>query len=295
MKSYLYNIGYFVKETGNILRLNLFSNLISLLGTGLVLFLLGLVFAGTAAGNQLVAMLSNEAEISAYLYDDMTTTEVGALVEQIQELEGVQEARLVSKEEAMEQMKEVLKEEAEILDLFDQNPFEAYVEVGISIDGMEHITDQVKELEGIEYIRDNREVLEQIQRITGGIKLLGYLIVLAVGITTSIIISHMIRQGIYNNKDQINTLRLLGASKGFLGLPYLIYGVLLVLLGGIMATLMLMFLLNGFYNNISSTISFIPLPPKQELINNIAILLPTISVILGVIGSVLGLTTIREK
>ncbi len=147
----------------------------------------------------------------------------------------------------------------------------------------------------IEYVRDNREVLKSIEDITSGLKLLGYLMMVAVGITTIIILSHMIRQGIYNNKDQINTLRLLGSPSAFIGFPYIITGILLTLLGGIIATVSIVLLINLLYESFAGTIPFMPLPPRSQLLDKMTLLITSISLLLGFVGSLFGLSSIRER
>ncbi len=294
MRSVLYNLGYFIRETGRVIRRNLISNLISILGTGLILFLLGMVFVGGAIGNRLVNMLSKEAQINAYYSSELTADGVKQLKDTILSLAGVREVRLVDQTEAQEKMKEVLGEEGRILELFDHNPFEAFLEIGIEIEDSEEVSDQISTLEGIEYVRNNKEVLGQIKGIANALTLLGYLVMVAVGITTVIILSHMIRQGIYNNKEQINTLRLLGAPNAFIGLPYLWVGLFLTLMGGIISAGLIILLINGTYEQIKGMIPFLPLPPKQELMTRMVILLPSISLLLGFVGSLVGLSSIRD-
>lgn len=294
MKTFFYNLGYFIKETIKILRFNLLSNLFSLLGTGLILFILGMVLVGGAIGNQLVTKLSEEAEINAYYNQTLTEEEAMNLAASIKKVEGVRDTRLVSEAEAIDRMKEVLGEEAKILELFDENPFEAFIEISIQIDGMDYIRNQVKSMEGIEYVRDNRAVLEQIKGITRVLWLLGYLVLVAVGITTVIILSHMIRQGIYNNKDQINTLRLLGAPSGFIGFPYVCVGVILTFLGGTLASGLILWLINSAYHQLSNTIPFLPLPDKASLTTRLLLLIPAVSVSLGLLGSLFGLSSIKD-
>ncbi len=295
MKGFAYNIGYFIKELGKIFRLNLFSNLVSILGTGLILFLLGMVLTGGAIGNRLVKMLSEEAEINAYFKPDITMEKAELLVTQIRNVDGVRDTRLVDKSEAQDKMREVLGEEAKILELFDDNPFEAFIEIGIELEAMDTVSDRITALEGIEYIRNNREVLVQIKGITNALKVLGYLVMLAVGITTVIILSHMIRQGIYNNKEQINTLRLLGAPNSFIGFPYVLVGLLMTVTGGVIAAVLIVFLIQGAYGEMSGTLPFLPLPAEQELTARMAVILPVISLILGFMGSLFGLSSIRNS
>lgn len=295
MKTFFYNIGYFIKEAGKTVGLNPLSNLFSVLGTGLIMFLLGMVIVGWTVGNQLIDSIQKEAEISAYFDKTIRNEQAEALVEEIKQMEGVWDASLILETEAENRMREILGEESHILELFEENPFEAFLEVRIDLDQMDTVLKNIKELDGIDYVRDNREVLMQIHNITEGISVLGYLIILAVGITTVIIISHMIRQGIYNNKEHINTLRLLGAPDSFIGFPYVMSGLFLTLLGGLLAALSVIVLIEGSYQVVGGSIPFIPLPSKEELLMKAGTAIIAVSVILGLMGSLFGLVSIRRE
>ena len=295
MKSFIYNLSYFIREARKVIRLNLISNLVSVLGTGLVLFLLGMVLTGGYIGNRLITELRGEAQISAYFPGDMTTEGAEQLKTRVLSLEGVREVRLVDQSEAREKMRGVLGEEARILELFEHNPFEAYLEIGIEIGEVDAVTERITTLDGIEYIRNNRDVLVQLTGITKALTLLGYLVMAAVGITTVIILSHMIRQGIYNNKEQINTLRLLGAPNGFISLPYISVGLLMTLVGGVISAVLMVLLINGAYEQMNGILPFLPLPPRNELITRMVILLPAISLVLGLSGSLIGLSSIGDR
>lgn len=295
MRSFLFNIGYFIKESGRVIRLNLLSNIFTVIATGLILLLLGIVISGTDIGNRLVVMLNDEAEVNGYFSRDISLEERDELAVNINNLDGVRDTRIVSEDEAKTNMQEILGEEAKILELFEENPFEAFVEIRIDVDAMDYVIDSVKNTKGIEYVRDNRDVLQKIQDITYALKVIGYLMIIAVGITTLIILSHMIRQGIYNNRDQINTLKLLGSPGAFIGFPYVLTGIVLTLLGGLLAAFALVFLINGAYDSISGTLPFMPLPPRGELIDKMTLWLPALSLILGFFGSLFGLSSIGEK
>lgn len=293
MKNFIYNIGYYLKEGYRTIKMSFFSYFISLLSTILILFLLALVITVASIGERMVNVLSQEAEISAYFIDDINSEEILDLVNKIEEIDGVWNARIVEEEEAFENMEEMLGNEAEILELFDENPFEAFIEIGIHIEQMGIVLEELASFEEIDYIRDNREVLERIKDITSILSIFGYLVFVAVGITTLIILSHLIRQGIYINREQINTLRLLGAPSSFIGTPYILIGFVLMLVGGLVATGLIIMMINNTYGQISGVIPFIPLPAKEELVYKITIAIPSLSVFLGIFGSLLGLGSIR--
>ena len=295
MRTFFYNIGYFMMEAKRTLRFNPLSNLVSVIGTGLILFLLGMVLVGWSVGDQLIASLRDEAEVSVYLVEGTDKEEALALVATIKKIEGVFDASYIDETQAQAQMEEMLGEEAQILELFEENPFEAFLEVRINLEQMDTVLNDVKDLQSIEYVRDNREVLEQIKGITDGLKLLGTLVILAVGITTLIIISHMIRQGIYNNKEQINTLRLLGAPNSFIGFPFVLTGTLLTLCGGGLAMLLLIVIINGGYNQLSNSIPFIPMPTQSDLRDKVSFTLLAVSILLGLLGSMFGLSSIKNE
>ncbi|HAA25131.1 MAG TPA: hypothetical protein DCE11_03285 [Ruminiclostridium sp.] len=287
------NIGYFLREAGRIIRYNRVSNIFSFLGTGLILFLLGLVVAVWGISSQLVVLLQQEAEISAYF--DKSPENPEDIINSIKLIDGVWNVRYVGAEEARVRMENILGDESYILDLFEKNPFEPYIEIRIHLDQIDPVLQSIKNIKGIDYVRDNRGVLEQIKGITRALEILGYLVIAAVSITTLVIISHMIRQGIYHNREQIKTLRLLGAPDSFIGFPFVLVGFLLTFGGGLLAAVLITILINRGYGQLGGTLPFIPLPPKDRLLLGIVTLLLSGSAALGILGSLFGLSSISKE
>lgn len=294
MKLILFNIGYFFKEIKNTIKLSLLSNMFSFLGTFLILFILAMVVAGWNISNSLIQMLKNEAEISAYFEEDISVSDQNNLVDQVRKIYGVTDVRVVDESEAYERMKNVLGNEAEILSLFEDNPFEAYMEIRVNLNEADRLTEKFQSIRGIRYVRDNRDVLEQIEGIVNTLNSIGFLVIAAVGVTTLVIISHMIRQGIYNNRLQIHTLQLLGASDSFIGFPFFLVGLFITLGGGMLASIFIVLVINSGFSHMTGAIRFIPLPPKAELVQNVVTVIMSVSAGLGVLGSLFGLTSIKE-
>lgn len=295
MKTFIYNLGYFFKEAIRTIKSNVLSNFISVIGTSLILFLLGMVVTVSYIGNEFVSKLEQEAEINAYYKDDLSDDDIIELTEVISNIDGVTEARLVNEEEAKSYMEGMLGEEAKILELFEGNPFKAFIEIRIKLNNMDNVILEINKLDNIEYVRDNKAVLSQLNGIIRGIEIFGALIIIAVGITTLIIISHLIRQGIYDNKEQINTLRLLGASEVFIGFPYVLVGLILTLIGGVIGAILLIILINGSYDVLGNGFLFLPLPDQGLMVRSIVLFIMGISFILGLFGSLFGLSSIDKN
>ena len=105
----------------------------------------------------------------------------------------------------------------------------------------------------------------------------------------------MIRQGIYQNHEQIITLMLLGAPDNFINFPYILLGFLLTFGGGIMATVLIAVLINQGYGRIGGTLPFIPMPPKDQLVYGLGVFLLAVSAALGILGSLFGVSTSKSK
>ncbi len=294
MKNYFANLGYFIREVKTIFKLNLLSNALSLLSTGLIFFILAMVISGWWVSNRIIETLQGEAEVSVYYHESINESEQNQLVEEIKSIKGVQGVRRVDEIEAQNKMEEILGQEAKVLAYFDESPFSAYIEVKISLEEMDEILEKIQLLSDISYVRDNQEVLDRLKNIAELLKLFGYLMVIAVGISTLVIISHMIRSGIQHNQDQINTLRLLGAPEPFISFPFLLEGVLLTLGGGILAIILWTSSITQLYQRLTGPLPFIPLPPKNLLISAIGIQIGALSGLLGLAGSLFGLHSSKK-
>lgn len=294
MKTMLSNAGYFLRETLTMLRLNVLSNGLSLLSMGLIFFLLAMVISGWWTSSHITEVIQSEAEINVFYDQSLGKDDVSQLIEKIQGIEGVRDSHLVDEGEAYTRMKTILGEEASVLEIFNDNPFSSFVEVKINLEKSNAVLQALEPMEGIQHIRNNKDVLDRIRTIADILKLFGFLVVAAVGISTLILISHIIRQGIYNQREQIHTLRLLGAPEHFISFPFILEGVLLTLGGGIVAVSLATLTIKQAYAQIVGSLAFLPLLPSEVLVPDMVLVVMSLSAILGVFGSMLGLRLSRD-
>lgn len=294
MKTIIVNSGYFIKETFTILKLNKISNVLSLFSITLAFFLLSLVVTTWFISTEMVEVLQQEAEINIFVSEEADDSFHHELSETLQDVEGVQASRVVSEAEAFERMERILGDESDVLTYFDENPFESFVEVKVDFDQVDTVKESISSYEGVRYVRDHQEVLDQIRNISTLQRFLGSLFMIAAGVATLVIISHIIRQGIYHNRQQINTLLLLGSPNYFVSLPFILSGLLLTLTGGVLASLLTHFTVGLGYAQLATPIPFIPLPPQAQLVRDASILILGLSVFLGLSGSIVGIRSSRK-
>lgn len=295
MKNFFYNLGYFIKESNTIFRVDFLSNIFSIFSIGLIFFILSMIFSGWWISNEVVQVLQKEAEINVYLEEGLKDEEINHLIQSIGRIDGVRETRLVNEKESYNRMVDILGKESRILELFRDNPFSSFIEVKIHIDKIDSILETLSLLDEIQHIRDNKEVIDRLQKIITMLTVLGVLVITAVGISTLVVVSHIIRQGIYNNREMINTLKLLGAPDGFIGFPFLLEGLFLTVGGGVLASALGAIVIHYGYSQMGGSLPFIPLPSNEVIISSLTILTMSLSCILGIVGSLFGLSSAKAS
>jgi cell division transport system permease protein len=291
MKNFLYNKYYFIKEAKTILKLNLISNILSILSMGLMFLLLAMVLSGWWTSNKVTEAIKGESEIDVYYKEGTKQDSVTQLALNIKGIQGVREVRLIDENEAYSRMVNILGKDSDVLKYLEENPFSPFIEVKINLDNMDTILAKLSNNTEIEQVRDNHEVLDKIKSLTNILKLLGSIIVIVVAACTMLIISHIIRLGIYNNREQINTLRLLGAPEYFIALPFLLQGLAMTLAGGLLSSITAGFTIKKIYSMMAGPLPFIPLPPLRPLISGVIMLTIVLSIVLGISGSLLGMAS----
>lgn len=295
MKVMIKNTGYFLSEAWSIFRINRVSNIFSLLSMTLIFFVLAIVIGGWSISGQVVDAIKDEAEINVYMGEAMDKTLLKVTMESIEAIEGVGSVVYIDAGDAYKRMEKVLGEEAELLTLFDQNPFEGFLEVGIDLAKLDPVLTAIGKLPAIESVRDNKEVLDSLNQLSKVLNLMSYLVLIAVGITTLVTMSHMIRQGVYHHREQINTLELLGAPSHFIAIPFYIEGVMMAVVSGLLALGLTSLVMGQVYQQVVGPLPFIPLPSQRSILASLTIMMMILSMTLGIVGSGLGMKASKGK
>lgn len=288
----LFNLPYFFKEAGTLAKKDLSSYMLSSLSLVMIFFVLAMTAGIGYSMSFMSASLQSEAEISVY-YDPGTDPDQIAL--DLEKIEGVNEVLLIPADEAKDKMVQLLGDDSKILSLFDYNPFSEYLEVNIQLDKSETIADTAGLINGVSYVRDNREVLDKLKDISSAFNLSGILIIIAVGAATVVLTSHIIRQGIYLNRDAIGTLKLLGAPDGFIYLPFVINGVLLSGSSGLLSLAITVMATSKIYNVLTGSLPFLVLPDQRFMTTGLVIFTISTALSLGIAGSLIGIGSTKPK
>jgi cell division transport system permease protein len=226
------------------IRRNALMSLAAIATMVLMLLLLAgfwLLQAGLVAG---VAYVEEKVEIVADLRDvpgaeAALTVEAQVLAADVAALPEVREVRYVSKDEALARFRERLRErgQTDLTGYLDRNPLPASLEVAL-VDPREYqpVVDLLSSRE--EIVDDVVEVQRLVERLTSVTDVLrtgGFVVLALVGLVVLFIIVNTIRLAVVARREEIEIMRLVGASDAFIRWPFIFEGAFVGLLGAALA------------------------------------------------------------
>lgn len=199
-------------------------------------------FIANATFNKTIKDITDKIDVSVYLKDEVANDESqrNKLLQDIHGIENVREVKYVSKDDALESYKESSKDQPELLAAISatDNPLPASIQIKPEdpnrIDEIKQFLEQpeIKALQSEEtsYSGDRKEAIDKISQATSFIQRAGIVGIVVFMVVSILIIFNTIRMAIFNRRDELQTMRLLGASTWFIRGPFVVetvvYGVL---------------------------------------------------------------------
>jgi cell division transport system permease protein len=182
--------------------------------------------------------------MSVYLEDGISDAKRDMIAAWIKSLPTAKIDRLTTKEGALKELGRVLGAQAGLLNGLSTNPLPASFEVvfekgkGHTIDP-ERIKKELEKMEGVEEVQYSEDLLKRFEKVMDLIRMSGLIIggLLCLGVL--FIITNTIKLTIYSRKEEIEILKLVGATDWFVKIPFLLEGMVQGVLSGILALLIL--------------------------------------------------------
>ncbi len=187
--------------------------------------------------------LESQNELVVFIKDDATDEEAFALGNQIKALDHVSDVVYVSKEEGLERMRQSLKDKGHLLDDFtDNNPLPASYRV--TLDNLEYLTDVQIRIQGmgaVDSISAPTQLAETLSGIERTLLILGGIIITILLIASVVVISNTIKLTVFSRRREINIMKYVGATNGFIRLPFVVEGLTLGFTAAILAFIIVFF------------------------------------------------------
>jgi cell division transport system permease protein len=178
-----------------------------------------------------------DTRIMAYLRDDSSSA-APALRHSIESIEGVQKAHFIPRDEALRDLKGRMEHPASLFENLLENPLPDAFEIRLkpandSWEQIEAVADRVRLLAEVEEVEYGQQWIAAVRRVahffkTLGLALLGLLLAASIAI-----VANTTRLVIYSRQDEVEIMRLVGATARFIQAPFLIEGLIQGLIGAV--------------------------------------------------------------
>ena len=232
------------------------------------------------------------ASMSIYLHDGITRSGLERIEQVIKDCPAVKDYRYISKDKALQELKDALGEQSKLLSGLSSNPLPASFELEISVperrlETLKRLAGEFQGLEGVEEVQYSRAWVERLRNTLDMIKVLGFVVGGLLGLGALFIVANTIKLTIYSRKDEIEILKLVGATDWFVKGPFVVEGMIQGLLsaGAAIGVLYIGFLFFCAKKTIFLSLAVMKL---QFMPWNYVVAFVVLSGIVGAIGSLIA-------
>lgn len=282
---------YFIKEVYTSFKRNIWMTLASIFTVVLSLFILGFFSIVILNLNKMADTLESQVQISVYLKDDLSQEEIDETKETLSKIEGLQDIKFTTREEAMKNFKERLGDQQFLLDaLDDTNPLPNSFSLTVtSPQQVKTIADTAAALDSVESASYSQDIINHLFNLTHLIRLIGVALIILLTGAAIFIISNTIRLTVFARRKEIAIMKYVGATDWFIRWPFLLEGICLGFIGGGLATIFLYIVYNQVTQEIYEAMAFFPLIPQHPFIDYISLATLVAGIIIGALGSTISL------
>lgn len=232
----------------------------------LTLFASGVFFLTAATSSAILSFFESKPQITAFFTDEKKTEEITKLETKLKATEKVAQVKYVSKEEALAIYREQNKNDPLLLEMVTANILPASLEV--SAKEASYLGDLAKILQaepGVQEVIYQKDVVDALVSWTSAIRKVGIVLVGFLTIVSLLIILTVIGMKIALRKEEIEILRLIGASNWYIRVPFLLEGAFYGAVGGIVSWIILLILILYATPYLSSFLVGIPVLPISPI------------------------------
>ena len=237
---------YLVRQGWHSMVANRLMTLASVGVLSACLFITGVALLLSLNVNSFVSGLSEQNEVEFFLTDETTADAAAQLQTQIAAMDNVAECLYISKSQAVEEMKVYLGDDAGVLKDYEgegnpANPLPASFRV--TVKDLAYLSDTVSQIQtllgasvsGVQSPTELGTTLVNLQRVVGAV---GWGLVIVLGVISIVVINNTIRLTVFARRKEINIMKFVGATNGFIRLPFFVEGMTVGAIAGLVASVL---------------------------------------------------------
>jgi cell division transport system permease protein len=230
-------ITLFIKKAFQDIFANRLLNIITVITIGLSILIVSAFSLFFLNANTALESWKKGIRVLVYLKPEADETAISTLKNEIRQLQAVQDIRFIPKEAALTLLKEQMKTQADLLENLDPNPLPNAFELRVKgesqqMDALDGLAQKLTGLAMVDSVEYGQQWFGRFINILNLFKFAGYGMGGLFVIATLFIIANTIRLVLYSRKEEIEIMRLVGATDRFIKMPFYIEGLILGAMGG---------------------------------------------------------------
>ena len=188
--------------------------------------------------DSLLGRIEEENVIMVYIEDDTTDSDIKAMERALNRINNVDKVEFIPKEVAWQEQLETMEpaQREFFLEISSDIPLPDAFK--ITVDDLSKFDDtvkKIKKLDHIDMVRENRDLAKRLVSIRHGVEIIAVVIVIVLLAISVFIISNTIRLTVYSRRLEISIMKSVGATNGFVRLPFIVEGMILGIISGIVS------------------------------------------------------------
>lgn len=193
---------------------------------------ISLIIAGNV--NNATNDLESELSIIVYLEKDASENDAKFLESSIKKLDGVKTVTYKSKEEWKLEMSEYNSSFGTIFENYDENPLLDSFAIRVNdVKKLDTITEEIRKMDKVESANYGEDTVETIISVFDVVEKVTLIVVIALIFVTAFLITNTIKLTIYSRRNEIEIMRLVGASNVAIKMPFVFEGFIIGILGSL--------------------------------------------------------------
>ncbi|MBP5626459.1 MAG: permease-like cell division protein FtsX [Bacteroidales bacterium] len=214
----------------------------SIISISLVLLLTGIAALLIVHAGSVSNYLKENMHVSVLLHDEVTDAQADALAASLSDRPYIHSARVITREEGAEELKQMLGED--FLDVFESSPVPLSVDVTLNAayvqpDSLARVTAALAESPLVDEVEAKQTVIESLTSNLARISVVFGVFILLLLFISFVLINNTVRASVFARRFTIHTMKLVGATRGFIRAPFVRAAVLQGLISSLLAVGML--------------------------------------------------------
>ncbi len=281
------NIGYLLKEGLRGIFLHGFMSFAAVCVTVACLLIVGSFSALTYNVSIMVEDLNKTNEVLVYVDSDLPDAEAKSVGTKINRIENVMQSTFVSREQALQEFVADHQEDDAFTGVEAQDLRHRFVVTLEDNTLIEQTVAEIEQIPGVAKINAAFELAEGFSTLQRVLQIASIAVISVLLVVSLLIISNTVKLAMYDRRDEIAIMKMVGATNGFIRLPFVVEGFALGMAGAALAFGLEWLMYDALVRRISQidTLQLFAFVPFKELLLPMVCTFALAGLFVGVVGS----------